>query len=94
MYYSNKRLKPTTAGVTVRRKKHINCIFIGTMFFFFAIFVRALSRISTSARKGWGFLCTLKVSVILRYFAVEEILTQNMEERALATSPLSTIDSS
>ena len=66
MYYSNKLLKPTTACVIVRIKKNphgtgieqINCRFIRAMFFFksapclfFAIFVRVLPRIITSACK-------------------------------------------
>ena len=71
MYYSNKGLKPTTACVIVRRKKRhvtgieqINCRFIGNMFVFFAIFVRVLPRISTSARKT---LCSATLSKILKF---------------------------
>ena len=72
MYYSNKRLNPTTAFVIVRRNntygtgiEQTNCPFIGAMFvvvFLFAIFVRALPRISTSARKK---LCSAALRCLL-----------------------------
>ena len=67
MYYSNKRLKPTTACVIVKWKKHVSSrsrtnkllLYKGHVCFLFAIFSCALPHISTSARKK---LCSVTLT--------------------------------
>ena len=78
MYYSNKRLKPTTACVIVRRKntygtgiEQINCRFTGAMFVFASF---KCARYLALARTRTSKLCSATLTPVQQWF--NKVLTK------------------